>query len=70
MGTAGAFEERLPARLHGWIEDAVAGGATLLCGGGREGAMLEATLAIKRAGADMILTYFAKSLAKVLNRRR
>ncbi|SIO12930.1 Acyl-CoA reductase [Parasphingorhabdus marina DSM 22363] len=31
-------------RLHGWIEDAVAGGATLLCGGKREGNMLEATL--------------------------
>lgn len=31
-------------RLHGWIEGAVAAGATLLCGGGRKGAMLEATL--------------------------
>jgi acyl-CoA reductase-like NAD-dependent aldehyde dehydrogenase len=31
-------------RLHGWIEEAVSGGATLLCGGRREGAMLEATL--------------------------
>jgi acyl-CoA reductase-like NAD-dependent aldehyde dehydrogenase len=32
------------ARLDGWIREAVAGGATLLCGGGREGAMLQATL--------------------------
>ncbi|WP_321327704.1 aldehyde dehydrogenase family protein [uncultured Parasphingorhabdus sp.] len=32
------------SRLHGWIESAVAGGATLLCGGKREGNMLEATL--------------------------
>lgn len=32
------------SRLHGWIESAVAGGATLLCGGNREGNMLEATL--------------------------
>ncbi len=32
------------SRLHGWITDAVARGATLLCGGGRSGAMLEATL--------------------------
>ena len=32
------------ARLDGWIQAAVAGGATLLCGGKREGAMLEATL--------------------------
>jgi acyl-CoA reductase-like NAD-dependent aldehyde dehydrogenase len=31
-------------RLDGWIEEAVARGATLLCGGKREGAMLEATL--------------------------
>jgi len=31
-------------RLDGWIQEAVAGGATLLCGGGRDGAMLEATL--------------------------
>jgi acyl-CoA reductase-like NAD-dependent aldehyde dehydrogenase len=31
-------------RLHGWIESAVARGARLLCGGGRQGAMLEATL--------------------------
>ncbi|OSZ65310.1 aldehyde dehydrogenase [Sphingomonas sp. IBVSS1] len=32
------------ARLDGWIQEAVAGGATLLCGGQREGAMLAATL--------------------------
>jgi acyl-CoA reductase-like NAD-dependent aldehyde dehydrogenase len=32
------------SRLDGWIKEAVEGGATLLCGGGREGAMLEATL--------------------------
>ena len=31
-------------RLDGWIQAAVAGGATLLCGGKRDGAMLEATL--------------------------
>lgn len=31
-------------RLDGWISDAVGEGATLLCGGKREGAMLEATL--------------------------
>ncbi len=31
-------------RLKDWIEDAVAAGATLLCGGKRDGAMLEATL--------------------------
>jgi acyl-CoA reductase-like NAD-dependent aldehyde dehydrogenase len=31
-------------RLDGWIQQAVAGGAKLLCGGKRQGAMLEATL--------------------------
>ncbi|MEO1529041.1 MAG: aldehyde dehydrogenase family protein [Planctomycetota bacterium] len=31
-------------RLHGWIQEAVAAGGTLLCGGQREGAMLDATL--------------------------
>jgi acyl-CoA reductase-like NAD-dependent aldehyde dehydrogenase len=32
------------SRLDGWIQEAVADGATLLCGGSRDGAMLEATL--------------------------
>lgn len=32
------------SRLHGWINDAVAAGATLLCGGERDGTMLQATL--------------------------
>ena len=32
------------SRLHGWIESAVASGAKLLCGGKREGTLLEATL--------------------------
>lgn len=31
-------------RLEGWIQAAVAAGATLLCGGARQGAMLQATL--------------------------
>jgi acyl-CoA reductase-like NAD-dependent aldehyde dehydrogenase len=31
-------------RLERWINEAVAGGAKLLCGGKRDGAMLEATL--------------------------
>lgn len=31
-------------RLHGWIEDAKAQGAAVLCGGTREGAMLQATV--------------------------
>jgi acyl-CoA reductase-like NAD-dependent aldehyde dehydrogenase len=38
------ISEKEAKRLHGWIESAVDAGAKLLCGGGREGAMLEATL--------------------------
>jgi len=33
-------------------------------GGSIESVMVEAAFAIKRAGADMFLTYFAKDLAK------
>ena len=32
------------ARLHGWIESAKKAGGEILCGGNREGTMLEATL--------------------------
>jgi len=38
------ISEKEAARLDSWIQAAVAAGATLLCGGGREGAVLEATL--------------------------
>src|SRR5262245_23622427 len=38
------ISEKEAERLHGWIESARAAGARVLCGGGREGAMLEATL--------------------------
>jgi len=38
-------------RLDRWIQEAIAGGATLLCGGKREGAMLEATL-LEGVGSD------------------
>jgi len=38
------ISEKEARRLHGWIEAAVAAGATLLCGGQREGAMLDAIL--------------------------
>jgi len=38
------ISEKEAARLDGWIQSAVSAGATLLCGGRREGAMLEATL--------------------------
>jgi porphobilinogen synthase len=35
-----------------------------------ERVMMEMLTGIKRAGADMILTYFAKDAAKVLDRQR
>lgn len=38
------ISEKEARRLHGWIESAVEAGATLLCGGQRDGAMLDATL--------------------------
>jgi acyl-CoA reductase-like NAD-dependent aldehyde dehydrogenase len=38
------IDEKEARRLDSWIQQAVAGGATLLVGGKREGAMLEATL--------------------------
>ena len=38
------ISEKEAERLHKWIEDAVAAGGKLLCGGQRDGAMLEATL--------------------------
>ena len=38
------ISEKEAERLHKWIEDAVAAGGKLLCGGERDGAMLEATL--------------------------
>ncbi|HEX4911414.1 MAG TPA: aldehyde dehydrogenase family protein [Permianibacter sp.] len=38
------ISEKEAQRLEGWVNEAVAGGATLLCGGKRQGAMLEATL--------------------------
>jgi len=38
------ISDKEAARLHGWIQDALHGGARLLCGGDRQGAMLQATL--------------------------
>ncbi|MEE4302486.1 MAG: aldehyde dehydrogenase family protein [Pseudomonadales bacterium] len=38
------ISEKEATRLHGWIEAAVEAGATVLCGGERDGAMLDATL--------------------------
>ena len=38
------ISEKEAARLKGWVDEAVAGGATILAGGGCEGPMMEATL--------------------------
>ena len=38
------IHEKEASRLDGWVQEAVAKGGTLLCGGKRDGAMLEATL--------------------------
>ena len=38
------ISEKAAAKLEGWIDNAVDGGATVLCGGGRDGAMLQATV--------------------------
>ncbi|MBB1487641.1 aldehyde dehydrogenase family protein [Oceanospirillum sediminis] len=45
------ISEKEAERLHGWINDAVANGATVLCGGERDGAMLQATL-MENVGSD------------------
>lgn len=38
------IDEKEAARCDRWIQEAIAGGATLLCGGSRRGTLLEATL--------------------------
>lgn len=49
------ISEKEATRLHGWVEDAVAAGAKVLCGGERDGAMLDPTLLtnVKR-GLDVV----------------
>ena len=47
--------EREAERLEGWINEAVKAGATLLCGGQRKGALLEATL-LKNVPSDQALS--------------
>ena len=47
--------DRLRNCLEGWIEE--------------ERVMMEVLTSIKRAGADLILTYFAKDAARVLRSR-
>jgi porphobilinogen synthase len=49
---SGEYSMIRAAGAKGWIDE--------------EKAMLESLLSIKRAGADMILTYFARDAARVL----
>ncbi|MBK5264056.1 MAG: aldehyde dehydrogenase family protein [Alphaproteobacteria bacterium] len=55
-------------RLDGWIAEAVEGGATLLCGGKREGAMLEATLLEGVSRSDKLFTEEAFGPAAILSK--
>jgi porphobilinogen synthase len=49
---SGEFSMIVAAARNGWLD--------------RERAMLESLTSIRRAGADVILTYFAKDAARVL----
>lgn len=55
-------------RLETWINEAVSAGGKLLCGGGREGAMLEATLLESVPGDARIVTEEAFGPVAVLSR--
>jgi len=52
---SGEFSMVKAAAINGWIDE--------------ERIMMEMMMSMKRAGADIIITYFAKDVAKVLNRR-
>ena len=46
------ISEKEATRLHDWVNEAIAAGGKLLCGGKREGAMLDATL-LEDVSSDM-----------------
>ncbi len=52
---SGEYSMIKAAQLNNWIDG--------------ERVMMESLIAIKRAGADLILTYFAKEAAKILNKK-
>jgi acyl-CoA reductase-like NAD-dependent aldehyde dehydrogenase len=62
------ISEKEAARLHGWVEDAVRRGGKLLCGGKREGTMLEATLLEDVPKACSVVTEEAFGPVAVLSR--
>src|SRR5690606_33692838 len=55
-------------RLESWVNEAVAAGGTLLCGGKREGAMLDATLLEAVPADTKIVTEEAFGPVAVLSR--
>ena len=57
-------------RLHGWIESAKKAGGTVLCGGGREGAMLEATVVEDVPTSEPLVTEEAFGPVVILSRAR
>jgi len=64
------ISEKEASRLDGWIQQAVAAGAKLLCGGRREGAMLEATLLEGVPGDQPVVCQEAFGPVAVLSRYR
>jgi acyl-CoA reductase-like NAD-dependent aldehyde dehydrogenase len=62
------ISEKEAARLEGWIHEAVAAGGRLLCGGGRKGVMLEATLLEDVPGRELVVCREAFGPVAVLSR--
>ena len=62
------ISEKEAARLHGWVEQAIASGGTLLCGGKRNGAMLDATLLENVAKDQTVCTEEAFGPVAVLSK--
>jgi len=62
------ISEKEASRLHGWIEAARSAGARVLCGGEREGAMLQATLLEDVPGDQDVVCQEAFGPVAVLSR--
>ena len=62
------ISEREALRLEGWIQEAVQRGGRLLCGGGRKGNMLEATLMEEVPPTEKVCTQEAFGPLAVLSR--
>ncbi len=64
------ISEKEATRLDGWIQQAIASGGTLLCGGKRDGAMLEATLLEDVPRSETVVCEEAFGPVAVLSRFR